>query len=328
MTTTDIREQDFHAYLLGSLPQDDAERFDELSVTSDEFVEALEAAEVDLVDAYLNGELSPEKRLLFEQNYKRTETGRGKIRFADTLQRFGREGLSERAVRVDHASSERSQGLMAFLGQYLRWGLAAAAAAAVVVGGWFYFQSRSPVDVADESTRPANVTNSNIAVPETSRNIDNVLEPPAPEVAAAGNKSSENQEVGSETNGSAPNTKETGPKRAPALRVFAFALSPQMRSSAQLPTITIPQNSERATVRLELEPTGYSAFQLSLLDRSNRVIWSAKNARPTGSGGRRSVYANIPGRLLPPGTYRFSVSGIRPQYEPENVGDYPFKIGQ
>ncbi len=45
-------------YLLGALPEEEAERLDELSFTSDEFAEALRAAEKDLVDAYLQGELT------------------------------------------------------------------------------------------------------------------------------------------------------------------------------------------------------------------------------------------------------------------------------
>jgi hypothetical protein len=43
-------------YLLGSLPGDEAERLDELSVTDEAFAEALSVAERDLIDAYVQGE--------------------------------------------------------------------------------------------------------------------------------------------------------------------------------------------------------------------------------------------------------------------------------
>ena len=51
-------DQSIIQYLLGSLPEAEAERFDELSFTDDEFAEELKAAEKELVDAYARGELA------------------------------------------------------------------------------------------------------------------------------------------------------------------------------------------------------------------------------------------------------------------------------
>jgi hypothetical protein len=45
-------------YLLGTLPEADTARLDELSFTDDDFSDALNAAEKDLIDAYVQGELS------------------------------------------------------------------------------------------------------------------------------------------------------------------------------------------------------------------------------------------------------------------------------
>jgi hypothetical protein len=47
-------------YLVGALPDHETERLDELSVADDEFAIRLRAAEHDLVDAYVRGELSGE----------------------------------------------------------------------------------------------------------------------------------------------------------------------------------------------------------------------------------------------------------------------------
>ena len=50
--------QDLNQYLLGALPEAEAESFDELSFAEEEFVDALNAAEKDLVDAYVQGDLA------------------------------------------------------------------------------------------------------------------------------------------------------------------------------------------------------------------------------------------------------------------------------
>ena len=57
MTKQTYNQQTISEYLLGSLPEAEAERLDQLSFTDDEFSAVLEAAEKDLVDAYVQGEL-------------------------------------------------------------------------------------------------------------------------------------------------------------------------------------------------------------------------------------------------------------------------------
>ena len=54
-------------YLLGSLPEDETEQFDELSIADDQFSAQLSAVEHDLVDAYVKGELSGDMLARFDQ---------------------------------------------------------------------------------------------------------------------------------------------------------------------------------------------------------------------------------------------------------------------
>ncbi len=72
-------------YLLGSLPEEDTGRFDELSVVDDEFCGRLSAVENDLVDAYVRGELSGETVERFQSFYLSSTRRREKVRFAETL---------------------------------------------------------------------------------------------------------------------------------------------------------------------------------------------------------------------------------------------------
>src|ERR1041385_7075840 len=72
-------------YLVGSLPEDETERLDELSITDDEFACRLRDVENDLVDAYSRGELSGETLERFESFYFSSARGRRKVQFAQTL---------------------------------------------------------------------------------------------------------------------------------------------------------------------------------------------------------------------------------------------------
>lgn len=71
------------AYLLDELPQDEAEQFEEQCFSQPEWPDVeLEAAEEDLIQAYLKEELSPERRLRFEENYLTTEARKEKVLLA------------------------------------------------------------------------------------------------------------------------------------------------------------------------------------------------------------------------------------------------------
>src|SRR5215471_6935099 len=92
-------------YLLGSLPEKEAERLDELSITDDAFVSRLNDVENDLVDAYVRGELSGEIRERFRSFYLASPKRRAKVRFAETLLAHGK-----RAARANVASETARTG--------------------------------------------------------------------------------------------------------------------------------------------------------------------------------------------------------------------------
>lgn len=70
------------AYLLGELPREESERFEEECFADDEWPGAVGIAEEDLIDAYLRGELNAERRRLFEENYLTTEERRRRVTMA------------------------------------------------------------------------------------------------------------------------------------------------------------------------------------------------------------------------------------------------------
>jgi hypothetical protein len=79
---TQITEEQITAYLLGELPEPEAERVEEAVFNADAGELDAAAVEDDLIEAYLYGELPAPRRKRFEDNYLCTEARRQRVAFA------------------------------------------------------------------------------------------------------------------------------------------------------------------------------------------------------------------------------------------------------
>jgi|SRR5689334_12328181 len=73
------------AYLLQELTEEEAERYEEQCFAQEEWPSELESAEQELIDAYLNNELSKARRLRFEKNYLTTDARKARVLTAQSL---------------------------------------------------------------------------------------------------------------------------------------------------------------------------------------------------------------------------------------------------
>src|SRR6266487_2309017 len=73
------------AYLLGSASERDTEWLDELCIADDSLASRLSAVEHDLVDAFVNGELSGDVLERFRARYLTSPALREKVAFAEAL---------------------------------------------------------------------------------------------------------------------------------------------------------------------------------------------------------------------------------------------------
>ena len=72
-------------YLLGQLPDEEAQRLDEASVADDEFVAHLRIVEHDLVDAYVGGALAGQQLERFQAYYLASPRRRENVLFATSF---------------------------------------------------------------------------------------------------------------------------------------------------------------------------------------------------------------------------------------------------
>jgi hypothetical protein len=133
MMTPDHEGARLVRYLLGQLPAEEQAEVEERYLSDPEYHLELRAAERDLIDRYVRGELPD--RDAFETHYLSSPPRRARLEFAQALAQW-----SDRSPAVAAADSD-VWSLRGVLGGVLRWQVAAAVALALL-GSWFVLTRR------------------------------------------------------------------------------------------------------------------------------------------------------------------------------------------
>lgn len=325
MNEASYNDQALKAYLLGTLPPVEAEHFDELSVTDGEFFAALNAAERDLIDAYVNDELAGPARERFEAHFLATPRHREKLKFARSFEMYAEMRPNDPVADVVKPLERTVEtGLLSSIKNLFSIRLAFAAATLVIiaVGGWFLLRDRGAN--SNEIVRHDNPENQTPAPdkPGTEENsvIDNTT---IPETAAERTNINGFANSGNRRNNTDEKERATPPQRN---AIVALVLPPPVRG-AGLKTLNLPEGATQVAVRLELESDEYKDFRVVLRDQATKSeAWSSGTVKASGNLGGRKIDLRIPARFLKPGVYSLNVSGISPQESREIVGDYLFRV--
>ncbi len=105
MRTERVDEDFLLKYLLGTLPEEQQVQVEDRALSDAVYREALEAAEADLIDSYVRGELSPSDRRAFEQRFLASPQRRNKVEFARALARVSAEFSGAQALRPNRVFS-------------------------------------------------------------------------------------------------------------------------------------------------------------------------------------------------------------------------------
>ena len=308
--------QDLKSYLLGQAQADETERLDELSITSDEFAQALEAAEIDLLDSYVNGELSAADCARFEDKYLHSKDQIERFAFANALQEFASSRLSAKPLAVTGGGF----ALFGLSARFFQFGLAAAVLLLAIGGGWFFISrsSQNPNETASIQDEP--VKNAQVGLPQmTATNAENT------QIRLPANDAQKEKEKSER-----PPKETKPPVHVP--RIVAVVLSPQLRSATEPRKVEIPADTDQFSARLELEAGDFRSYRAVLRERSsNRTIWESNALRATGPANARRLAVSVPARLLNSAIYIFTLSGISRNRTADNgtaeiVGDYSFTV--
>ena len=138
------------AYLLKELPEDDLERFEDECFAQEDWPTEIDPVEKDMIDAYLRGELTPERRQRFERDYLTTEARQERVSMAAALLRHIDEygAASKASVATPPTGQTWAERFRAFWASQTSASRAATAVAvvAIIAGAlWLsFFRAPSP----------------------------------------------------------------------------------------------------------------------------------------------------------------------------------------
>lgn len=298
-------------YLLGTLPEKVTERLDELSITDDDFAVRLTAAEDDLVDAYVRGELSVEMEKRFRSFYLSSPKRQEKVRFAETL--LAHERRAALATNPESPGSsirvplgefpKRPRGFFHLIPQ---WGFAAVAIVLLVVAAFLLMQNRR----LDTQIRQSEAERAQLQ--QNQQELDKRVQQqrPADSGTAAG-----------------PSTAGATSRKVPIASIPAFVLSPALRGAGSIATISVPADAKQIKVMLQLEAADFSKYRVTLNDPvADHAIWRSGEIRAQAKGEAKSVSMLLPTTPLKPQNYIFELSGITSRGTPEFISSYPFRL--
>jgi hypothetical protein len=312
-------------YLLGSLPERDAELLDESSVANDEFAMRLSAVENDLLDAYVRGELSGAILEKFQKFYLSSGKRRAKMRLAESLFTLEGKAAASRA-RADAPPGQYGQRETSPASSWLRlfrfpsWGFAVVAAmlVAVVLLGVdnlrLYNQiSREQAFGAGLQQRErelqAKLDQEHDANRETKDELDRVRE----SLAQLGKHST-----------ASPRGAESS---SLPVGIAFFVLSPQMRGAGQITTLSLPRATTVVDLRLDLESNDFPQYRAVLKDSAtNQSVWRSGRLTAKATGLRSTVSIRVPAKLLKQRNYVTELTGCPTIGAPEFISSYAFIV--
>jgi hypothetical protein len=281
-----VRDEELVRYLLGQLPEHEADRLDELSVTDDAIALRLRTTENDLVDAYVRGNLTGERRERFQTFYLSSPHRRRRVEFATAFQAqlHGAELETSAKSSQPAASGSRidrtDRGPRA--GRLAAWALAAAAIIAVAAASYFAVENRR---LRQEIVQVQAARDAAVRTAEG-------LRTPIP---------------------------------VPALQPFLLLPMRRGAGDTPTVAIPNGAADAPFRLRLEFDdfPGYVVALKRS---STGQIVWRSGRLSAASADAARHVDVRVPAAAIDPDTYTFELSGIAPGGAAEFVTSYAFRV--
>jgi hypothetical protein len=327
---------DLNQYLLGALPEAEAESFDELGFADEGFVDTLNAVEKDLVDAYVQGDLADPELERFESYYLASPLRREKVIFAQAF-----KVLSDRRaiapVESENAAKSVTRGkasgwfsvlnVIAAEHPALRWGFVAVALVLMIGAGWLVFDNvRLRHQVSQTQASQDELLHRERELQNQIKGQQSASSATEQEVARLRDEQKRlEQELPKQRE--QQDIREQHEPSSGGLSIASFILAPQLRGVGQIQTVSVPAKTDLVAMQLGLEPNDYSAYRVALLNQSgNQTLWRRSKLKAKMAGDSKTISVSFHAAMLKPQTYVLRVSGISAKGVAEIVGDYPFKV--
>ncbi|MDQ3255578.1 MAG: hypothetical protein M3R15_17045 [Acidobacteriota bacterium] len=312
----DSTEQLFVRYLLGELTEDEQSSFEGRHFNDPHSVELLEVVRDDLIDAYLDDQLSPHDRERFENYFLASPHHAQKLAFAESFKNV----LSD-APHAEVASSNMPAqhswwpSLPNFTRTRLSFTAMAAAVLLVAVGGFLLLrvvrQPHDPIVREESMANDADIKNPN---PDQSSEENN----------SNADQPNPNQNLRPESRNTSQLAEQSEPR--PRTQTITFLLTAGVRGIEEAKPLVMTKDTKSVQLLVDRPAGEYESYLVSLGTVEGEEIWSRKirRLRPAKSG--QNIMLTVPADLLANRDYLLRINGVDLKGELEAVSQYYFRV--
>lgn len=307
MRTERVDELLLVKYLLGNLTEEEQVRVEDRAFADRDYMGALDAAEADLIDAYVSGELAQADRRAFEHRFLASPQRRSKVEFAQALARVTAEAgpLASRVPKPAPAWLALLDPIRAW-NPALRFAGGLGAVICVAGGTWLVIENasmRGRVSALEAQRRDMEVREQGLKqeLRQAQTRVDSLAAQmqnrPSPEAA-----------------------------RTPlvASLVLMAGLS---RAETRVDQLTLGPEAQVARIVIQLEARDdYPRFRAELRTRSGRDILILSDLLPRRATAGNSVSMDVPASALGTGEYELALKGLPEKQGAQDVGYYYFRV--
>ena len=251
-----LQDDQLVRHLLGTLPDDEAQRVEEESIVDDEVAARLQVAEDDLVDAYARGTLGGDRVARFESFYLASPLRRKKVAFA---KRF--VAAIDSASPAERETTATVTAVWRGATAWFPWTLAAAAAL-FLAAGWL---------LARDVGLRRDMADARAGLAAAQHRVDAVTGQLADEQRAAAVARRALEEA----------------RAAQPPAAIALLLMPQTRGVDPVPVVAVPAAATYLPLQLSVPAAGSGHYTTALRDPStNGIVW--RSSAVAAERGQRS----------------------------------------
>jgi hypothetical protein len=284
-------------YLLGKLSEEEGVQVEDRAFADRAYLGELEAAEADLIDAYVRGDLTQSDRREFERRFLTSPGRRGKVEFAVALARAMAEMRSSESVAV---KSSFRHALAAAFGAWRRTFQFAAAAALVFfsLGTWWLARENAAIRSRASSLEARN------------RELESRL-----------------TQTGRASGDQRPQA-DAQKQSSATLAIPSLMLLPGLpRAATREKRLEISPGALIAHIEIQLESRDdYPQFRAEIRTRNGLEVLSRGNLVRRRTGETYAVDFDVPVSALAPNEYELALSGVAPGKPAEELAFYYFAV--
>lgn len=312
---TESERQSAIRYLLGAMTDAERSDFEGSSFSRDHSVEVLEAVRDELIDEYLDGELSPADRERFENYFLISPHHLRKVEFTRSLREVVAKTAGPAAPAATRGESLWQTIPAALLGNKFRAAAVACIALMIVCGAAFYVFWRS--------------RNVPIEQPPQTAGINDQSAPTAPgseaEVNADTRQQTADQNQRPAVDSPARDAEQLREKRG--AQTVMFSLHATVRGSDEVRPLIVPAQASAVGLVIDRPADGHASYRALLGTVEGREVWSrvVRKLPPAGAAAAKTTIT-VPAGLLSSEDYALRITGIKASGEEETVSRYYFRV--